>query len=229
MAATHEAGIRTGCLPARLPPLKNKTLYGAEVNRELLRLMGQLQGRVLDVGCGQGAWAEQLRAAGAAELIGVEVVDETRRVAATRYDGVLAQPVESLTASDFDGPFSWVIFADVLEHLVDPWSILRRSRSWATPDACMAVSVPNAQYYRISGALLAGRFNYTSSGVMDWTHLRWFTSSSLEHALRSAGWMPVHWGLVMGPRRRTVSRFTAGSINGLLAHQLHVVAQRSDD
>ncbi len=208
-------------------PMVQDFVYGEVVNTELLALVGPLSGRVLDVGCGAGAWAESLRRAGGQTLVGIEPAPEAAAIARERYDAVVEDALESVDLARLGGqPFDHVIVADVLEHLVDPWAALRRFREWSSPAATLAVSVPNSRYYRLSLALLlGGRFTYARSGVMDWTHLRWFTQASLDRSLRVTGWEPQHWGWAIGSgKRQAIARLLGGATNSLLAAQLRVVA-----
>ena len=203
-------------------------VYGAVVNTDLLSLLGPLSGSVLDVGCGVGAWADDLRAAGARRLTGIEPAADAAAQARGRYDAVIGEPIEQLAPPAFARePFDHVIAADVLEHLVDPWSALRALHGWSRPAATLAVSVPNARHYRLSlGLLLGGRFTYRASGVMDWTHLRWFTRASLDDALRRSGWQPQRWRWVTAGRARALGSATRGASDPFLARQIQVVARR---
>jgi SAM-dependent methyltransferase len=206
----------------RLDPL---VTYGGVPNISLVEFIGAVHGRVLDIGCGEGTWAGDLRRGGAEELVGVEVSSAACERARTRYDAVLESPVESLDFPEEGGArFDLVIAADVLEHLQDPWETLRRSRSWGKR---IAVSVPNLRYHGILGGLLVrGEFEYVDEGgLMDRSHLRWFTKKSLDRALRASGWQPVRWGGSWGPKRRMVGELTFGLFNELLWHQLHVIAE----
>jgi 2-polyprenyl-3-methyl-5-hydroxy-6-metoxy-1,4-benzoquinol methylase len=195
----------------------------------LLDLLGPLSGGVLDVGCGVGAWADELRAAGAQRLTGIEPAEAAADRARTRYDIVRAEPIELLELDALGGePFAHVIAADVLEHLVDPWRVLRALHGWSLPAATLAISVPNARNFRLSLALvLGGRFTYRTSGLMDWTHLRWFTRASLEDALRLSGWEPQRWRWVTAGKSRLLGSATRGASDPFLAPQIQVVARRA--
>jgi hypothetical protein len=157
--------------------------------------------------------------------VGVDVSSAACERARTRYDAVLESSVELLDFSeDNDVPFDLVIAADVLEHLQDPWGAIRRARSWGKR---IAVSVPNLRYHAILSSLLVrGEFEYADEGgLMDRSHLRWFTKKSLDRALRSTGWQPVRWGGSWGPKRRMAAELTFGLFDEFLWHQLHVIAE----
>ena len=83
--------------------------------------------------------------------------------------------------------FDVVVFADVLEHLVDPAAALELARSLLAPGGCVVASVPNVAHWSVRLDLLRGRFDYRELGIMDATHLRWFTAENLKRVFRSAG------------------------------------------
>jgi SAM-dependent methyltransferase len=182
---------------------------------------------VLDVGCGAGAWSEHLRASGGRYLVGIDASAAACAAARARYDLVVHSRVEDATLAELGGePFDVVIAADVLEHLVDPWSVLARLRSWARDGARLGVSVPNARSVKIIGPLLAGRFEYDpAGGLRDRGHLRWFTRRSLSSALAGAGWLPLRCAGNLGPRRRFLSALTFGAATEFLWDQLFVVSR----
>jgi 2-polyprenyl-3-methyl-5-hydroxy-6-metoxy-1,4-benzoquinol methylase len=201
-------------------------VYGS-VNRDLLALLGPI-GRVLDVGCGDGSLGPELRRLGATELVGVEVVEEAAVRAEAHYRPVLREPVERLDLAALGGePFDTIVAGDVLEHLVDPWRELARWRDWIAPAGQLAISVPNLRHIRVLGRLvLRGRFDYDPvGGVMDRTHLRWFTQRSLADQLEAAGWRAVRFGRPSAGRTRRLDRATGGRLSDVLVAQLRVVAE----
>lgn len=145
-------------------------------------------GRVLDVGCGEGGANGPLRAAGATEIIGVEILAEAAARAAQRYDRVEVGDAQEALGR-LKGPFETILCYDVLEHLVDPRAALAQLRELAAPTARLHVSVPNARHYSlIRDLLVRGTFGYTEWGHRDATHLRWFTRRDMRALLDEAGW-----------------------------------------
>jgi 2-polyprenyl-3-methyl-5-hydroxy-6-metoxy-1,4-benzoquinol methylase len=204
-------------------------VYGDVVYTALLDLFKPGE-RVLDIGCGTGAWVPVLRDKGAQTIVGIEFATSAADQAEPRCDRLVRKPVETVELSDLGGQsFDTIIAADVLEHLVDPWRELHRWTGWAAPGAQLVVSVPNLRYFEIVRSLLKGRFDYSDqSGLMDRTHLRWFTRQSLTDDLGAAGWQPVVWGLpdrITTPRRRQFDRATLGRCGEFFTWQLRVVAQ----
>lgn len=167
--------------------------YYALAREPLLRRLRRPVGRVLDVGCGEGANARFLRDAGASELVGIEVMPGPAAVARTRFDEV--REGDALVELDrLDGPFDTVLAYDVLEHLADPRQALMRLRALAAPSATLHVSTPNARHWSLVRDLtLRGTFGYQTWGHRDETHLRWFTRRDLDDLLSQTGWTPRSW------------------------------------
>lgn len=209
------------------PALEQAFVYGEVENGDLLRGLGAISGRLLDVGSGAGAWAVRLRDAGAQELVALDPSAAAVAIARERYDTAVVGTLEDATLQDLGGRrFDVIVAADVLEHLVDPWQALLKLRSWAAEDALLAVSVPNLRFYRLVGNLvLRGEFEYERSGVRDWTHLRWFTRLSLGRALNACGWEPQRWVASASLKGRLLAKVSEQLANDFLRQQLTVVAR----
>jgi SAM-dependent methyltransferase len=146
---------------------------------------------VLDVGCGTGAVSVRIREVAGATVLGVEPSPE--RAAAARARGI--ETIEALFPSESiptTRPFDAIVFTDVLEHLPDPAVALSAARELLTPAGLLIASVPNVAHWSVRFDLLFGRFDYKPYGIMDATHLRWFTAKSLRRLFESAGFT-VTW------------------------------------
>ena len=144
---------------------------------------------VLDVGCGQGSLGEAITQRGHS-VWGIEANAE----AADKARGRLAQLVqEDITAVDQirkklgTQKFDIIVFSDLLEHLPDPFSIFKSYMDFLKPGGTVLVSVPNALVWTNRFAFLFGRFEYADTGVMDRTHLRFFTFKTARRFVRAAG------------------------------------------
>jgi 2-polyprenyl-3-methyl-5-hydroxy-6-metoxy-1,4-benzoquinol methylase len=141
-----------------------------------------LQGPVLNVGCAAGSDAVHLRSLGATEIHGVEPVPWIAGVARLEYDDVFAGRIEDYPWEHKD--FDLIVFADVLEHLSDPGAILEEARQRLSPSGSILVSVPNARHLSVLWQLaVRGEWEYVDSGILDRTHLRFFTSRSFRRLL----------------------------------------------
>jgi 2-polyprenyl-3-methyl-5-hydroxy-6-metoxy-1,4-benzoquinol methylase len=206
--------------------------YGRERD-DLLRLVPELPrgSRALELGCGEGALGSRLRARGL-EVHGVERAPAAAQRAAAVLDRVHAVDLEHGDLDYPDAHFQLLLCGDVLEHLVDPWAVLRRVRRLLAPGALAVVSVPNVQYFPVLLGLLRGRFDYRESGVLDRTHLRFFTRASARALLESAGLQvvampavyPFRAGAVRGVAR-ALDFVSFGLGRGFLCGQVHLLAR----
>jgi 2-polyprenyl-3-methyl-5-hydroxy-6-metoxy-1,4-benzoquinol methylase len=146
--------------------------------------------RILDVGCSTGEMGAALRARGHV-VTGLELDPHLAGAARSRLEHVVEADVEALAASGTTvagGPFDCVVFADVLEHLRDPWAVVRWGAEQVAPGGSLVVSVPNIRHAKTFWALLVRRrWPYDPVGIFDRTHLRFFTRRNLPELLQSTG------------------------------------------
>jgi 2-polyprenyl-3-methyl-5-hydroxy-6-metoxy-1,4-benzoquinol methylase len=157
--------------------------YFEDVNWGLLKLWGDRSGRdVLDVGCGFATTSQYIQKMGN-RVSGIESSPDAVRVARTRIAEVMEGDLQQFTA---DRKFDAIIFADVLEHLAWPVGVLKRYTSMLKPGGSVIVSLPNIGLWSVRLGLLFGRFHYDDTGVLDRTHLRFFTRANAMQMLRAA-------------------------------------------
>jgi GT2 family glycosyltransferase/2-polyprenyl-3-methyl-5-hydroxy-6-metoxy-1,4-benzoquinol methylase len=157
----------------------------------MIELVGEKRA-VLDLGCATGALGQALKGRGC-RVTGVEIDVEAAAVARQVLDDVEVADLEDPSLFDRfeDGSFDAVIFGDVLEHLRDSSAVLARSQRLLSKDGFVVLSIPNIAHGAVRLALLAGRFEYQPVGLLDETHLRFFTRSSLKVLLADAGFRAV--------------------------------------
>jgi SAM-dependent methyltransferase len=154
---------------------------------EILEHVPRTARRVLDLGCATGTTGAALKQRQAVEVVGVELEPEYAREAATRLDHVITG--DAATAEP-EGRFDALIAADILEHLVDPWSALRRYTALLEPGATVVVSLPNVGHWSTYAHLARGSWPRKPEGIFDATHLRWFTLRDARDLLTQAGLTP---------------------------------------
>lgn len=215
-------------MTADCTPPTGSQYYGS-IRLDLVAWLPRPLGAVLDIGCGEAATAAPLRAAGAKSITGIEVVPEAAEIARGRLDAVLVGPVET-QIEHLSGPFDTIVAWDVLEHLVDPYSLLRRLRDVATPGAHVQISVPNARHVSLMRDLvLKGTFGYADWGHRDRTHLRWFTRRDVLRMLTENGWDPIGTSHPRLVRSAALDRLTHGRSTEFLVGQWYALGRRTPD
>lgn len=142
--------------------------------------------RILDVGCGTGSVSKIVADLTKARIVGVEPDAERAALARERGLEVINESFSDDVIAKI-GKFDVVVFADVLEHTPNPASLLQLARKALIPGGAVIVSVPNVAHWTVRLDLLRGRFDYREHGIMDATHLRFFTESSLRRLLEAEG------------------------------------------
>jgi 2-polyprenyl-3-methyl-5-hydroxy-6-metoxy-1,4-benzoquinol methylase len=161
--------------------------YHAHARPEMLAYVPASARRVLDVGCGEGLFGASLKARGA-EVWGIELAGPAAEAAAGRLDRVLAADVGAAMADLPRAHFDCVVFNDVLEHLVDPYAVLAQARSLLAPEGVVVCSIPNVRHYRnLWNLMIHKQWRYEDHGVLDRTHLRFFTERSIVEMFDELG------------------------------------------
>jgi methionine biosynthesis protein MetW len=165
----------------------------SEDERTSLSVLADLippQSRVLDLGCGSGALGQYLRHTKGCSVDGVTLNEAEAAHARPHYQHVVVDNLETcdLLAAFADQRYNAIVCADVLEHLSRPERILAACRELLTPDGQLLISVPNAAYCGLIAELLQGEFRYREEGLLDRTHLRFFTRQSLTRFLGEQRW-----------------------------------------
>ena len=144
--------------------------------------------RILDVGCGMGAFGRSLKKRGAETVIGIEIEERPCAVAREMLDDALCGNIEDM-ALPFDPEyFDCITFGDVLEHLIDPAGALRRVAAFLQPDGVVVTSIPNVRFCQVLEMLADGRWKYDDAGILDRTHLRFFTAVEIPLMFEQAGY-----------------------------------------
>ncbi len=197
-----------------------------------MEFVGGLGNRVLEVGCGTGNTGEALKRLGkAAEVVGIEREPEAAQLAAGKLDRVLRMSVEENALPLPLQYFDCILAGDVLEHLQDPWAVVNRLHACLKPGGRFIASVPNIRNWRIlRNLVLAGRWEYMPSGILDRTHLRFFTKRSLvalfDRAHFTVDQIIPRFTFWPGSRSKVFNRLTFGLFEEFLTFQYIIVATR---
>lgn len=184
---------------AVIPAVPHDLSYYSHARPEILALVPMSVRHVLDVGCGAGRLGEAIKARQGAKVVGIELDGAAAEVAKGRLDRVVVGDVERIEPDFQSGAFDCLVCGDVLEHLEDPGRFLRRAREWLQPDGVLVASVPNVRHHQVVAGLLEGNWTYESAGLLDETHLGFFTRRDAIDLLEGAGYRVEQAYIVPGP------------------------------
>jgi 2-polyprenyl-3-methyl-5-hydroxy-6-metoxy-1,4-benzoquinol methylase len=171
--------------------------YYNNVRNEMLKYLPESAKKIMDVGCGNGAFASLVKQKNDAEVWGIELMDAEAKIAETVLDKVFIGGCEIHLEKLPENYFDVIYFNDVLEHLSDPYSVLESLKSKLSPEGIIVSSIPNVRFYRNFAKLVFAKdWKYEEGGVMDKTHLRFFTSKSIKRMYEELGYkILVHEGI----------------------------------
>jgi SAM-dependent methyltransferase len=161
-------------------------------NQDLLSLIPSSSNRLIEIGCSSGALAREFKKINSsAHYLGVEIDPNYAELAKRFCDSVSTLNIENA------GPEFWEkmvdrecwIFGDTLEHLQNPWIVLKRIYDVLPAHGTVIAFIPNAQHWSLQVKLSIGDFRYEKSGLMDRTHLRWFTRQTIVELFDQAGFI----------------------------------------
>lgn len=178
--------------------------YLDNVNAPLLDFVEGSPREVLELGCAAGAFGARLKERWPqARVTGIEAGKAAAAKAATRLDRVIAARLEDidLAAHGIEkGSLDTVFAADVLEHIPNPWKLLVDLRPFMAPGGALIASIPNVRNLSLVGDLIVnGNWSYVERGLLDVTHLRFFTLSSAHEMFAQTGWRVEKYNLNIAP------------------------------
>lgn len=145
--------------------------------------------RVLDIGCGAGATSKWLKDSGICSyVVGVELVPNVGEIAKKHIDDVIIGRIEEVISGLDRHSFDMILCMDVLEHLNDPWDVVARLHGLLATNGFIIASIPNVRYWKVLYDLIFfGKWEYQDMGILDRTHLRFFTKSSAIDLMETNG------------------------------------------
>lgn len=145
--------------------------------------------RILEVGCSNGnTGALALADKKCGEYIGIDINENAIEKARSKITKAIAGDIEAMHLPWAEEYFDVLILSEVLEHLSNPWATLKKLHPYLKPGAIILASLPNVSHYRIILMLLKGQWNLTDDGIMDRTHLRWFTPKTFAELFETNGY-----------------------------------------
>ncbi|HUL01093.1 MAG TPA: glycosyltransferase [Nitrospirota bacterium] len=169
--------------------LKIKNQYYEYTRKEILPLLPDSPSKVLEIGCGAGntlVWLKSLKHC--TWIAGVEISPEAAEIARERLDAVYPVNIEQNSIPIQEATLDLILCLDVLEHMIDPWEVVRRLHKLLKPGGALIVSIPNVRNKDVLFPLLfKGEWDYTDAGILDKTHLRFFVRDTAIRLVESSG------------------------------------------
>ncbi len=168
--------------------MKEAAYYGRP-RREMQVFVPAAARRVLDVGCGAGAFLAGLKAVRPGLVAwGIELDPAAAARAASHLDRVLIGDAAAVVPELAGERFDCIVLNDVLEHVLEPEQLLTMLRPLVAVGGCVVASVPNIRHFTaVTDLVFRGKWEYTDEGILDRTHLRFFTRASLPGLFAGGG------------------------------------------
>jgi 2-polyprenyl-3-methyl-5-hydroxy-6-metoxy-1,4-benzoquinol methylase len=168
----------------------NQTPPNNVANEHVVALIPKDAKKIIEIGCSWGSIAREYKKINPKSyFIGCEIVPAFAERARLVCDEVRILDIDRVKQNWFDEHSNcdtWV-FADVLEHLRDPWQLIGNIRKVIPENGCIIACIPNAQHWSTIARLVTGNFRYTDQGLMDRTHIRWFTRKTIIEMFHQNG------------------------------------------
>jgi len=174
--------------PLHLPKPED---YFENPRLDLIEMMDRAPETILEIGCGIGTTCVAIRNRyPACKTIGIDIDEKSIQKASLVIDKAIVADIEKTELSELgieEESLDYILYGDVLEHFENPWDILRKHKKYLKADGQILASIPNIRHNSVLVSLLYGRWTYASSGILDVTHLRFFTLREIKRLFRSAG------------------------------------------
>jgi len=170
--------------------MENNYPYGHSPRPEMLEFIPKQAMRILEVGCGDGAFCETMKNQNfEREIWGLELNEVVAEKAKNVCDKVLVGDFNDLYHDLPENYFDCIVFNDVLEHLLEPWNVIKNCKSLLSETGVLVSSLPNFQYiHNLIEVFWQGKLQYKEQGILDITHLRFFTEKSIRSFYEENGY-----------------------------------------
>lgn len=198
---------------------------------EMLEYITGTPRTILEIGCGDGGVGAVLKKQFECMAIGIELSDAAAEKARVHLDHVYVDNIETMDLSGLGCTFDVIVANDVLEHLIDPWSAVSRLRPLLNDGGRFVASIPNIRCYKALFKLIfKAEWQYCDAGILDRTHLRFFTKSSIRALFEDNGYQIESIEALRPPRIRHIWKWLQYQLYpDLLTVQYAVVAVSRKD
>lgn len=184
---------------------------------------------ILDVGCGTGSLGKYFRTHQQCKVYGVEINQEAYLVAKENLDEVIKGNVENIDLPYDKNSFDVVIMGDVLEHLINPAGAIGKLMQFVKPGGRILITVPNVRHWKVMyGLIFKDEWKYMSWGILDYTHLRFFTKTSIVAMMIDNGFKVAGAERVIQKRSKSsvFNNFTFQVFSGFLASHTFLILEK---
>lgn len=167
----------------------NNKNYGSIFNKDIYDLIPEGDYQILDIGCSEGALLHQLKAdKKASYTVGIDISQEALEKAKEHTDKTLHIDIEKENLpTDLHKSFDYIIFADSIEHMLKPWNVINKCKAYLKEGGKMLFCIPNVRNIVVITDLIKGNWSYTSAGLLDVNHYRFFTYKSSLYLFEKTG------------------------------------------
>jgi len=202
---------------------------------DIIELIPNNVKKVLDIGCSIGTLGEQIKNRSHTEVVGIEIDHEMAKIAQKKIDKVIIGNIEEIDLISYfsDSYFDCIILADILEHLINPWGVLKELVNFLSNEGVIIASIPNVRHFSTIVRLgLRGYWPYKDRGIHDKSHLRFFTLKNIKEMLSVSGleilFIKRNYRIIEKPHKlnKLSKYFAIIPFKDLLTFQYIVVAKR---
>lgn len=198
---------------------------------EFLSLVPMSTKRVLDMGCSRGDLGFQLKVKGM-EVVGVEIDEDCYNIAREKLNKTFLGDIEKFQIPYPRKYFDCILYADVLEHLIDPFRVLCEHKKYLNDTGFIVASIPNIRYYKVIDRLvLGGTWDYMDIGILDRSHLRFFTLINIQELFMKAGYeiVEIRRNVMASRCMKILNGVCLNSLKEFLTYQYYIKAKKLKD
>lgn len=187
--------------------------YYHNVRYDILPLIPEDAQCILEIGCASGLTGSELKKTRNVFIAGIELNPEAAEEARHNLDDVLVGNIETMDLPYQENSFDCIVMADVIEHLINPLSVLKKLKAYLKENGTIIASIPNVQFFGLLNHLVEGNWTYQKEGILDETHLRFFTYKEIEKMFKSAGFNIEKIDETLDPQYETVAKANVDTLN----------------
>jgi 2-polyprenyl-3-methyl-5-hydroxy-6-metoxy-1,4-benzoquinol methylase len=202
--------------------------YFSGIRNDIIELIQCNNCNILEIGCGEGNTLVELKKQGKAKfIVGIDIVDLNQ---SSKLDKFILADIENDNIELPEEYFDIIICADVLEHLKDPWSVLRKIRKFLKPNGILLASIPNVREIKtLISIVIKGDFKYVDAGILDKTHLRFFCKKNIIELFESTGYKIKKITFKLSPKRKVLLKLSLGLLEEFLVVQYLVLCKKTEN